>query len=166
MCCLGALRFEGNRPIWLFMTNETHNPGSGPAGRADRGRDSRSWTQAVARGLRKKCPECGRGSLFSGYTTINENCSHCGLALDGHQADDAPPYLTILIVGHITIPLALAVKQAFEPPLWMQFAIWLPVILIASFLFLPIAKGAMVGLQWANYMHGFSGSDADPAADA
>lgn len=128
--------------------------------------DSRPWRLAVMRGMRKKCPECGRGSLFSGYTSTIGNCSHCGLDLDGHCADDAPPYITILVVGHIAIPLALAVKQLYEPPLWMQFAIWLPVILIAAYLFLPIAKGAMVGLQWANRMHGFAGPGADPTADS
>ena len=116
----------------------------------------------MGRGLRKKCPQCGKGALFTGYSKTASACASCGLDLSGHRADDAPPYLTILVVGHIAIPLALAMKQLYDPPMWFQFAFWLPVILIATFLFLPISKGAMVGLQWANRMHGF----ADPNADA
>lgn len=64
------------------------------------------------------------------------------------------------------IPKVLFVRQLFEPPLWLQFAIWLPLILVATFWLLPIVKGAFIGLQWANRMHGFAGPDADPDADA
>ena len=127
--------------------------------------DSRSWTNAVGRGMGKKCPQCGRGALFSGYTTTAPQCTECGLDLSGHQADDAPPYLTILIVGHTLIPGALAVKQLFEPALWLQFSIWLPLMIVATFWLLPISKGAMVGLQWANRMHGFADSSSPANAD-
>jgi uncharacterized protein (DUF983 family) len=156
--CLGALPSCLIVPHIAAMANDIQNFGGNA--------DSRSWLRAMGRGIRKKCPQCGRGALFSGYTTTAASCAKCGLDLTGHQADDAPPYLTILVVGHVTILLALAVKQVFEPPLWLQFAIWAPTILILSFLFLPIAKGAMVGIQWANRMHGFAGAGAAPEADA
>lgn len=128
---------------------------------------SRSWIRAVGRGLRKRCPQCGEGRIFAGYTRTKATCDSCGLDLSGHQADDAPPYVTIMIVGHIAIPLALAVKQLFDPPMWLQFAIWSPVILIATFWLLPIAKGGLIGLQWANRMHGFGDGDEtlDPTVE-
>ncbi len=119
----------------------------------------------MARGAAHKCPECGRGKLFSGYVKTKPQCESCGLDLSGHRADDAPPYITIIIVGHVMIPLALAVKQLFDPPITLQFAIWLPLITLASWALLPASKGAMIGLQWANRMHGFAGPDADPEAD-
>jgi len=106
----------------------------------------------MGRGLREKCPQCGRGRLFQRYSKTLSDCSNCGLDLSAHQADDAPPYLTIMLVGHIVIPLALAVKQIFDPPLGLQFAIWLPAIIIL--------KGALIGLQWANRMHGFGDEPA------
>lgn len=127
--------------------------------------NARSWLRAAERGLRKKCPQCGRGALFLRYSKTAPACPHCGLDLTGHRADDAPPYVTILVVGHLSIPLALATKQLFDPPLWAQFAVWGPVIMAATFWFLPRAKGALIGLQWANRMHGFSGPDADPGVD-
>lgn len=126
----------------------------------------RSWLSAMRRGAAKRCPACGTGKLFRAYTTICEDCNVCGLHLAGHQADDAPPYVTIMIVGHIMIPLALAVKQLFDPPLTLQFAIWAPLIIAATVWLLPISKGAMVGLQWANRMHGFAGPGDLPSAGA
>jgi uncharacterized protein (DUF983 family) len=118
----------------------------------------------MGRGLRLKCPSCGRGKLFAGYTRTRPCCENCGLDLTGHRADDAPPYITILIVGHLIIPLALAVKQVFDPPLGVQFAIWLPVVILSALWLLPVAKGGFIGLQWANRMHGFGDAPEDGAA--
>ena len=120
----------------------------------------------MRRGLAKRCPQCGQGRIFTGYTRTADHCPVCGLDLTGHRADDAPPYMTIFVVGHLAIPLALAAKQLFDPPMWLQFAIWIPVIIGAAYWLLPVMKGAMIGLQWANRMHGFAGPEADPAADA
>ncbi|MEO1136826.1 MAG: DUF983 domain-containing protein [Pseudomonadota bacterium] len=128
--------------------------------------DRRSWTRAVGRGLLSRCPNCGQGKLFRGYVKTKDECDSCGLDLSGHRADDAPPYITIIVVGHVLIPLALAVKQLFDPPLNLQFAIWLPAMILSAWALLPTSKGAMIGLQWANRMHGFAGPNADPDADA
>ena len=122
----------------------------------------RSWAQAMARGFAGRCPQCGTGKLFKSYSKTKAVCDSCNLSIDGHRADDAPPYLTIMLVGHIVIPLALAVKQIFDPPLGLQFAIWTPAIILPTFWLLPRIKGAFVGLQWANRMHGFAGDDGDP----
>ena len=115
-----------------------------------------SWLSAMARGFRLKCPRCGKGHLMDGYLKNVEECDHCGLNISGHQADDAPPYFTIMVVGHIVIPLALAHKQLFDPPIWVQFAVWTPILLLATALFLPRAKGALIALQWVNRLHGFA----------
>lgn len=130
------------------------------------GNERRSWTKAMGRGFARRCPQCGRGRLFERYVKTRPDCASCGLDLSGHRADDAPPYITIMIVGHVLIPLALAVKQLFDPPLTVQFAIWLPAMILSAWALLPASKGAMIGLQWANRMHGFAGANADPDADA
>lgn len=119
----------------------------------------RSWLKAMARGSAHRCPQCGEGQLFARYIRTRDVCAVCDLDLTGHRADDAPPYLTIMIVGHLAIPLALASKQLFDPPLALQFAVWLPIMIVASALLLPVTKGAMVGLQWAHRMHGFEAHD-------
>ncbi len=120
-----------------------------------------SWFSAMIRGANKRCPRCGKGRLYESYVKIAPACTICGLDFSGHRADDAPPYITIFLVGHVTIPLALAMKQLLEPPLWLQFVIWLPIILAATFWLLPLSKGALIGLQWANRMHGFGEEGED-----
>ena len=42
----------------------------------------------------------------------------CGAPLGLARADDAPPYFTILITGHIVVPLMLLVDRMSEPPIW------------------------------------------------
>lgn len=121
----------------------------------------RPWREAFWRGAAGHCPQCGRGKLFAGYVKTADRCAQCGLDFTGHRADDAPPYVTCLVVGHVTIPLALAGMEAFDLPLAAHFAFWIPVILALTLALLPRAKGALVGLQWANRMHGFGNGVED-----
>ena len=112
------------------------------------------WT-ALKRGLRGRCPRCGRGKLFRAFLKVDNQCAACGLDFTPHRADDLPAYLVIIIVGHVVVPLALMVETNFSPPVALQLAIYLPVTLIASLMLLQPVKGAVVGVQWALRMHGF-----------
>jgi uncharacterized protein (DUF983 family) len=116
--------------------------------------------QAIRRGLRGRCPACGRGKLFRAFLKVADRCPGCGEALHHHRADDAPAYFVILIVGHVVVPLALLVEVAYAPPYWLHAALWLPLTVALAVGLLAPVKGAIVGWQWANYMHGF-----DPGAD-
>lgn len=115
----------------------------------------RSWVRAVGNGLRLACPSCGQGRLMKSYARVAPTCHHCGEDLSHHRADDAPPYFTIFAVGHIIVPLLLAVEKIWKPDLWIHFALWLPATLLLALWLLPRTKGATVGLQWALRMHGF-----------
>jgi uncharacterized protein (DUF983 family) len=116
----------------------------------------------MIRGLRCSCPACGAKTLYSSYLRIADRCSACGEALMHHRADDAPPYFTILIAGHIVIPLLMMTELTFTPPLWLHVLIWVPLITTLSLALLPRVKGAVVGLQWAQRMHGFGQDGAAP----
>ncbi len=94
-------------------------------------------------------------TLFSSYLKTANTCTACGEELFHHRADDAPPYFTIFIVGHIVVPLLMTVELLYGPPVWLHLAIWLPLTVLLSLALLPIVKGAIVGLQWALKMHGF-----------
>ena len=41
---------------------------------------------ALARGLRKRCPHCGRGRLFAGWSQV-ERCASCGLTFVRNPGD-------------------------------------------------------------------------------
>ena len=124
---------------------------------------------AMWRGLRGACPKCGHGKLFASFLKVNESCPACGEELHHHRADDAPPYFTIFIAGHILVPLVLGVERLWTPALWVHMALWLPVTLALCLALLPPVKGALVGLQWALRMHGFDGPvrdlDGEPVLD-
>lgn len=119
----------------------------------------RSLGEAMLRGARLRCPACGHGRLFRAYLKVVDTCPECREALHHHRADDAPPYFTMVIVGHIIVAGVLALEQAAAPPQWVHFALWLPLTLLFSLTILPHVKGSLVGLQWANRMHGFGGSE-------
>jgi uncharacterized protein (DUF983 family) len=114
---------------------------------------------AMLRGLRKRCPNCGRGRMFTGYLKVADSCPACGEELVHHRADDLPPYLTIVVVGHIIVPAILFVETRWPQETFTHLAIWLPLTLILSLALLPMMKGAVVGLQWALRMHGFDRSE-------
>ncbi len=125
-------------------------------------RPARDVFKSMIRGGRGRCPACGEGRLYRSYLKIADACPACGEALHHHRADDAPPYFTIFIAGHLLVPMVLAL-ETYKPPLWLHAAIWLPVAVLICLSLLPIVKGVIVGLQWALYMHGF---DPDHVEDA
>ncbi|MCW5732160.1 MAG: DUF983 domain-containing protein [Alphaproteobacteria bacterium] len=117
----------------------------------------RAMGPAIRRGFGRHCPACGKGPIFGRFLKVNDACGECGTELHHHRADDAPPYFTIFIVGHIVIPLLLLLERQAMPPTWLHMALWLPLTLLLSLWFLPRVKGALIGLQWAKRMHGFGG---------
>ena len=115
---------------------------------------------AMWQGFLGRCPNCGKGHIFAGFLKTADKCEQCGEDFSHHRADDAPPYFTIFIVGHIIISLVIWAEVAYRPALWVHMAIWIPITIAMSLAFLRPIKGAIVALQWANYMHGF-----DPNAE-
>jgi len=111
--------------------------------------------QAMWRGFRGRCPACGEGRLFGSFLKVKESCSECGEELHHHRADDFPAYLVIVIVGHIVVPLVLAVETHHAPSYWIHLALWLPLTLGLSLALLQPIKGAVVAMQWFLGMHGF-----------
>lgn len=111
---------------------------------------SRDWSLALRRGALCKCPACGNASAFTGYLRVTPSCAACGTKLDEFRADDAPPYFTIFLVGHIVVPLMLILERAYSPPTWVHMAIWLPLIVFLALALLRPIKGATLGLLWAH----------------
>jgi uncharacterized protein (DUF983 family) len=111
--------------------------------------------QAMWRGFRGRCPACGEGRLFRSFLKVNESCAECGEELHHHRADDFPAYLVIVIVGHIVVPLVLAVETHLAPAYWIHLALWLPLTLGLSLSLLQPVKGVVVAVQWFLGMHGF-----------
>ena len=125
-----------------------------PTGRVTR--DRPGWRAGISRGLQGRCPACGGGRLFPRFLKVADRCGDCGAELHHHRADDLPPYIVILIVGHILGWAILVAETEFEAPLWLHLALWPLLALVLSLLLLQPVKGAVVGLQYALGMHGFA----------
>jgi uncharacterized protein (DUF983 family) len=106
-------------------------------------------TDALARGARGCCPACGKGRLFGRFLKVTPACSHCAAPLGQARADDAPPYFTIVAVGHIVVPLMLVVERTWSPPIWVHTALWVPLTLALSVALLQPIKGMTVGVMTA-----------------
>ena len=102
---------------------------------------------AMGRGLMGRCPACGKGRLFDGFLRVVAQCTNCGAPLGLARADDAPPYFTILIVGHIVIPAMLIMQKMDDPPTWLLSVIFVPLTIILALGLLRPVKGATVGLM-------------------
>ena len=116
--------------------------------------DKRPVKQAILRGFRKRCPNCGQGRIFRSFLKPTDGCSNCGEALSHIRTDDFAPWLTIVIVGHIIVPLILHVERNYPLPLDVQFYLWTPLVIFLVLVTLPFAKGGCLGLMWALRMRG------------
>ncbi|MBR0650467.1 DUF983 domain-containing protein [Roseomonas terrae] len=106
--------------------------------------------EGVLRGARLRCPHCGEGRLFAGFLKVRAHCEVCGEDNSVFPSDDAPPYLSLLLVGHIVFPFVFWSDKVWAPALWLQFAIWMPIIVGITLGTLPFIKGAVIGIAWAN----------------
>src|SRR5512143_3974939 len=96
--------------------------------------------QALWRGFRGHCPACGEGRMFRAFLKVADKC---------------PAYLVIVIVGHILVPILLAVETEIAPAVWISMTVWpLAALTMALGLLQPV-KGAVVAIQWFGGMHGF-----------
>lgn len=116
---------------------------------------------AILRGLLRRCPNCGVGPSLDGYLKVHAACTHCGEPLGHIRADDGPAYLTVLLVGHIVVPLSLVAEQKWQPPVVPHMIVAAVVAAVLIWQLLPRLKGAMLGLMWALDLHG-SERQGDP----
>ena len=91
------------------------------------------------RGILKHCPQCGVGSLLTGYLKPEPCCSHCGEDFRHISADDGPAWLTLLVVGHGVVPLMILLGRDATISPWLAILI-LALIVIPLIFFLMSAR--------------------------
>jgi uncharacterized protein (DUF983 family) len=113
-------------------------------------------------GLTSSCPRCGKGRLFKGYLTLADSCNSCGLSYAFADAGDGPAVFIILIAGFAVTGAALLVEVAYQPPLWVHAALWLPLGLALPLLLLRPFKATLVALQYKFRAREGQRTDMDP----
>ena len=120
--------------------------------------DERPARDAMARGWKRTCPNCGTGKMFDGYLTVQTSCDDCGQELHHQRADDGPAYIIILVGVHLFGISMLTTYELFRPSPAMLIIPFSVAFIAFALYFLPRVKGALIGLQWAKRMHGFGKS--------
>ncbi len=118
--------------------------------------------RAILRGMCSRCPNCGRGKLFRAFLKPVDNCAACGEEIFHHRSDDLPPYLVILVLGHVVVGGYMIADTLYHLPMWATLSIWAPITVVTALAVIQPIKGGVIGLQWALRMHGFSGHDDQP----
>ena len=110
--------------------------------------DEITLRKAAERGILGRCPCCGKGKLFQRFHKQVDACLDCGEKFAGLRADDAAPWATIILVGHVFLPMVFLVDLTRFMPLWAELTLWSAILTLLSVAVLPRAKGMMLGVLW------------------
>ena len=103
---------------------------------------------SIIAGLTCSCPRCGRGKLFQGFVSLRPRCEICGLDYSFADLGDGPAVFITFLAGFIVVFAALVTEVAYQPPLWVHAALWLPLILIVTLGPLRPMKALLIALQY------------------
>ncbi|MDD9909983.1 MAG: DUF983 domain-containing protein [Ahrensia sp.] len=122
---------------------------------SDKWIEKRPVWPAILKGLRGKCPRCGEGRIFHKWLKVSQQCSVCGQDLHHERAQDFPPYVVIVIVGHVVVTALMLVEARTDWSMTTHLLVWIPLTVVLTLALLQPVKGGVVGLQWALKMFGF-----------
>jgi uncharacterized protein (DUF983 family) len=108
---------------------------------------------AVGRALMGRCPACGKGKLMKGYLKQVDNCAACGESFGQIRADDAAPWATIILVGHVFLPLAFMIDWGL--PVWAEASLLSAGFAALSLAILPKAKAMFIAILWHTRAPGY-----------
>jgi uncharacterized protein (DUF983 family) len=118
---------------------------------------------ALRRGLRKRCPHCGEGPLFSGWAHF-ERCSVCGLVFTRNPGDT----WAFIILGD-RVPIAVMIVLIYfgvvrsHPVLGLTMVVGLLALLVWT---APNRWGASIALHYLSRVYWPDPSDLIPPLPA
>jgi uncharacterized protein (DUF983 family) len=99
-------------------------------------------------GLLCRCPNCGKGPLFTGFLTLRPRCEVCGLDYGFADAGDGPAVFVVMFAGFVVCGAALFVEMRYAPPLWVHMLLWIPLVVLTTVGPLRPLKGLLIALQF------------------
>jgi uncharacterized protein (DUF983 family) len=88
--------------------------------------------------------------LFRGLLKVAPKCTGCQLDFTTFNVGDGATVFGTLIVGGIAVIGGVTMQILYDPPLWLQLVIWLPVATIGVIAFLRIANAALLASEYRN----------------
>jgi len=105
---------------------------------------------AIWRGMTCRCPNCGQGRLFHHYLEQHDRCAVCGEPLAYYKAGLFLPFVVVMIVILVVAVVMLGIELSGHGSPLLYLYVLLPATMIVTLAILPSAKGAILGLMWAN----------------
>lgn len=102
----------------------------------------------ILSGLAARCPNCGKGKLFSGFLAVAPTCAVCGFDLKSADPGDGPAVFVMLIGGFLVVFPALFIQVAYNPPIWVLLAVCMPLAVIVPLALLRPVKGLLLAAQF------------------
>lgn len=106
--------------------------------------------EAIGRGLRKRCPNCGQGKVFSSFFRLNERCSVCGFRFErepGYWTGAIAVNIAFVEVWVAILILATVIATAPDVPWTMVWIIGLATNAVLPFLLLPYSRTLWMALH-------------------
>ena len=99
------------------------------------------------RGMRRKCPRCGKGDLYKRWMTLHERCPVCGLQYLRNQGDLWAPLLLLDRALYIFPVIVLIYFRLNNPhAIWFYFLVGA---LLAGLIFtMPHRNGMALSLDY------------------
>lgn len=104
-------------------------------------------------GMKGRCPRCGQGQLFSGFLTVSDGCSSCGLDYGFADAGDGPAFFVMCFAMLVTVSFAGWMEMSLGAPMWLTIGLTLILLLASSILPLRPLKGLMIAQQYVKNAH-------------
>jgi uncharacterized protein (DUF983 family) len=104
----------------------------------------------ISSGLRCRCPRCGEGHLFSRFLTVAERCEACGLSFEFADPADGPAFFVMSGVGILVTACWAIWAVAAQPPIWAQFLVVIPALVIGCLASLRPVKAWLVAEQYVH----------------
>jgi uncharacterized protein (DUF983 family) len=115
----------------------TRHPGAMPEG---------YWRTVVWRGLKLRCPVCGRGKLFHSYFVMNDQCACCGVGF----AREHGQWVGSLDINTLLTAAVLMAGVGFGP-LWSvktSLAVWCSAAVIFPILSFRFVRGLWTAIVY------------------
>lgn len=104
----------------------------------------------LSSGLRCRCPRCGKGPLFSGFLTVAPACGACGLDFAFADPADGPAFFVMSGVGILVTGFWAWWAVVAAPPIWLQFAVIFPALIVGCLATLRPVKAWLVAEQFVH----------------
>jgi uncharacterized protein (DUF983 family) len=106
-----------------------------------------STPTALGRGVRGDARDVAKAYGRITTSKLVDRCSVCGDSYGHFRTDYAAPWLTILVVGHMTVPIVLISEINSQLPMRLALAIYVPLIAGLAAIMLPRCKGVLAALM-------------------